>query len=162
MLDKFRGRLLGAMLLVASPFVAADALAERISGEEAVVVMRSMGLSPELEVNPPANPVIGFHIHDLFAELKFYDCDNNRRCSSMQLTTALDLPQGMPRGDANYFNAQFRYGRIALDKDSDPYLKYDFDVLNTNAAAHLRAQLEMFGRLVAGLKEYVGLNQGRQ
>jgi hypothetical protein len=154
-LDRFKVRLLGAVLVV-SPFLAADALAERMSGEEAMVVMRSMGLSPELGTDAVGDPLISFHINGLHSQLNFYDCKSDRRCGAMQLETAVDLTDGITYQSANSFNTRYRYVRMYLDEDMDPYLQYDFEVLHTDAAAHLRSQLEIFGRLLDGFKEHVG------
>lgn len=157
MLGKFRRRLLGAMLLGASPFMAAGAWAEPISGGEAMVVLRSMGLSPELGVDDAGDPQIEFRINGLHSQLRFYDCRAaDGRCGSLQLQTAVDLDDGISFSSANRFNRQYRYVRLYLDEEMDPWLQYDFEVLHSDAVPHLRSQLEMFGKLLDSFKDHLG------
>ena len=156
MLGSSKARLLGAAFLLASPFLAADASAERMSGREAMAVLRSMGFSPELGTDSVGDPLIMFQISGLHSQLKFYDCKKSEgRCGSMQLETAVDLEAGMGLQAANRFNRRYRYVRMYLDEEMDPYVQYDFEVLHTDAAKHLRSQVEMFGQLLESFKDYV-------
>lgn len=156
MLGSSKARLLGAAFLLASPFLAADASAERMSGREAMAVLRSMGFSPELGTDSVGDPLIMFQISGLHSQLKFYDCKKSEgRCGSMQLETAVDLEDGMGLQAANRFNRRYRYVRMYLDEEMDPYVQYDFEVLHTDAAKHLRSQVEMFGQLLESFKDYV-------
>ncbi|KAF1694565.1 YbjN domain-containing protein [Pseudoxanthomonas koreensis] len=147
---------LAAMLALASPLIAADAAAEGrgITGPEAVSVMRSMGLSPQLSTDGAGDPLIRFMTGDLHAFLNFYDCREGR-CGSLQLELALDLENGTSLQTANYVNNRFRYVRMHLDDEGDPFLQYDFEMLHTDHAAHLRSQLETFDRLVESFVEAV-------
>ncbi|KAF1701653.1 YbjN domain-containing protein [Pseudoxanthomonas suwonensis] len=153
--NKTNMRLLGVALALASPLLAAEAAAERISGKEALAVMRSMDLSPELATDGVGDPQINFVIDGLHARLNFYDCKKDGRCGSLQLETALDLDDGTTYFVANRFNKQYRYVRMFLDEEMDPYLQYDFEVLHADAQAHLRSQVEMFRTLLVNFKDAV-------
>src|SRR5690606_16766600 len=90
----------------------------------ALAVMRSMDLSPELSTDGVGDPQINFVIDGLHARLNFYDCKKDGRCGSLQLETALDLDDGTTYFVANRFNKQYRYVRMFLDEEMDPYLQY--------------------------------------
>jgi len=157
MLDKAKTRLLGAVLVLASPLLAAEASAERISGREALAVMRAMDLSPELGTDSHGDPQIEFMIEGLHARLNFYDCKKqDGRCGSLQLETALDLEDGTSLRAANEFNQKYRYVRLYLDHEMDPYLQYDFEVLHTDAKSHLESQIELYGKLLRDFKDAMG------
>ena len=157
MLDKAKTRLLGAALVLASPLLAGEASAERISGKEALAVMRAMDLQPQLGTDALGDPQIQFVIDGLHAQLNFYDCKKqDGRCGSLQLETAVDLENGTTYRVANAFNKQYRYVRMHLDDEMDPYVQYDFEVLHTDARTHLESQIEMFGKLLASFTEAVG------
>src|SRR5690606_9513362 len=154
MLDKAKTRLLGAVLVLASPLLAAEASAERISGREALAVMRAMDLSPELGTDSHGDPQIEFMIEGLHARLNFYDCKKqDGRCGSLQLETALDLEDGTSLRAANEFNQKYRYVRLYLDHEMDPYLQFDFEVLHTDAKSHLESQIELYGKLLRDFKD---------
>lgn len=140
--------LAAALALVATPLAAEVPAAGRgISGDEAVAVLRAMELSPELQVDGVGDPRVQFQIEGLHAFVNFYDCKAGR-CGSLQLEAALDLEHGATLQAANLFNSRYRYVRLHLDDEMDPYLQYDFEVLHTDHAAHLRSQVEIFGQLL--------------
>ncbi len=145
-----------AVALALAPWLAADASAQErgISGEEAMAVMRSMDLSPELQVDGVGDPRIQFRINGLAAFLNFYDC-KNERCGSLQLETALDLEHGTTLQVTNAFNSRYRYVRMHLDDEMDPYLQYDFEMLYADHARHLRSQVEIFGNLLESFTDAV-------
>jgi len=153
-----KARLLAAgMALAASPLLAAGAAAEGrgISSDEAMAVMRSMGLSPDLQVDGVGDPRIQFELNGLTSFVNFYDCKADR-CGSLQLETALDLEHGTTLQAANVFNSRYRYVRLHLDDEMDPFLQYDFEVLHADHASHLRSQVEIFGQLLGGFTDAMG------
>lgn len=153
--NTMKARLLAATIALAvSPLLAADVSAQGrgMTGEEAMAVLRALELSPDLQVDAVGDPRIQFEIGGLAAFLNFYDCKAGR-CGSLQLETALDLEHGTTLQQANAFNSRYRYVRLHLDDEMDPYLQYDFEVLHADHAAHLRSQVEIFGQLLGGFTD---------
>lgn len=146
---------------LAAPMLAlamAPALADTgrgVSGAEAMAVLQQMDLAPEMLTDGAGDPMIRFRINDLNAYLNFYDC-SNARCGSMQLEVGLDMDAGTSLQVANVYNARYRYGRVVLDDEMDPFLQYDFEVLYTDHAAHIRSQVEIFGQLLGDFTRTVG------
>src|SRR5690606_1091921 len=146
--NKTNMRLLGVALALASPLLAAEAAAERISGKEALAVMRSMDLSPELSTDGVGDPQINFVIDGLHARLNFYDCKKDGRCGSLQQVSTIDLADGTTYFVDKRFAKQYRYVRLCVGDEMDPYLQYDFEAMHADAQAHLRSQVEMFRTLL--------------
>lgn len=138
--------LLAALVALAAAPAAAEG-GRGVTGEEALAVLQAMDLAPELRQDRAGDPQIKFVINDLNAFLNFYDCSEGR-CGSLQLEVGLDLEHGTTLQVANVYNTRFRYGRMLLDDEMDPFLQYDFEVLHSDHAAQLRSQVEIFGQLL--------------
>jgi len=146
--------LAAALLALAAPVAMADA-GRGVTGAEAMAVLEDMALQPEMLEDSVGDPMIRFQIEGLTAYLNFYDCRDGR-CGSLQLEVGLDLQAGTSLQVANVYNARYRYGRVLLDDEMDPYLQYDFEVLHTHHEAHIRSQVEMFGQLLGDFTQAVG------
>lgn len=138
--------LLAALVALAAAPAAAEG-GRGVTGEEALAVLQAMDLAPELRQDRAGDPQIKFVINDLNAFLNFYDCSEGR-CGSLQLEVGLDLEHGTTLQVANVYNTRFRYGRMLLDDEMDPFLQYDFEVLHSDHAAQIRSQVEIFGQLL--------------
>lgn len=126
-----------------------------VSGDEAMAVLEAMDLSPELLEDGAGDPKIKFLVDGLNAYMNFYDC-NAGRCGSLQLEIGLDLPNGTSLQVANVFNARYRYGRVLLDDEMDPFYQYDFEVLHARHAEHIKSQVEIFSQLLGDFTQAVG------
>lgn len=146
--------LLAPLLALAAMPALADA-GRGVSGAEAMAVLQDMELAPEMLEDAAGDPMIRFQLNELNAYLNFYDC-NAGRCGSMQLEVGLDLEHGTTLQVANVYNSRYRYGRMALDDEMDPFLHYDFEVLHTDHAAQIRSQVEIFGQLLGDFTRSVG------
>ena len=153
-MKKLTTGLLAPLLALATMPALADT-GRGVTGPEAMAVLQAMDLEPELLTDSVGDPMIRFRTNDLNAYLNFYDCDGGR-CGSMQLEVGLDLENGTSLHVANAFNTRYRYGRMVLDDEMDPYLRYDFEVLHADHAAHIRSQVEFFSRLLGDFTRSVG------
>lgn len=153
-MNRLTAGLLAPILALAALPASADA-GKGVTGPEAMAVLQAMELSPELLTDSAGDPMIRFDINGLTSYLNFYDCASGR-CGSMQLEVGLDLESGTTLQVANVYNARYRYGRMALDDEMDPFLHYDFEVLHANHAEHIKSQVEMFGNLLGSFTEAVG------
>lgn len=146
--------LLAPLLALAAVPALADA-GRGVTGPEAMAVLEAMALEPELLTDSVGDPMIRFRTNDLNAYLNFYDC-NAGRCGSMQLEVGLDLENGTSLHVANVFNTRYRYGRMVLDDEMDPFLHYDFEVLHSDHAAQIRSQVAIFSQLLGDFTRSVG------
>jgi len=154
MMKTMTAGLLAALLALAAAPAAAEG-GRGVTGEEALAVLQAMELSPELREDRAGDPQIKFVINDLNAYLNFYDCSEGR-CGSLQLEVGLDLEHGTTLQVANVYNSRFRYGRVSLDDEMDPFLQYDFEVLHSDHAAQIRSQVGIFGQLLGDFTRAVG------
>lgn len=146
--------LLAPLLALAAAPAHADT-GRGVTGPEAMAVFEAMELEPELTTDGAGDPMIRFRTNDLNAYLYFYDC-KDARCGSLQLGVGLDLENGTSLHVANVFNTRFRYGRMLLDDEMDPFLRYDFEVLHADHEAQLRSQLALFSSLLEDFTQSVG------
>lgn len=153
-MNRLTAGLLAPLLMLAAAPALADG-GHGMTGPEAMTVLENMELSPELGEDGAGDPLIRFSLNGLNAYLNFYDCTQGR-CGSLQLQVALDLDNGTSLQVANVYNSRYRYGRMLLDDDMDPFLQYDFEVLHTRAAEHLQSQVEIFGQLLGDFTSAVG------
>lgn len=138
------GLLAPLLALAATQASAADG----VTGQEALAVLERMGLEGELGEDAVGDPQVRFGLDGLNVWLNFYDCGGSGRCGSLQLEVGLDLEQGTTLHVANAYNARYRYGRMLLDDEMDPFLQYDFEVLHTDPAAHIESQVRIFAQLL--------------
>jgi hypothetical protein len=151
-------RLTAGLLAPLLALAAAPALADTgrgVSGAEAMAVLQAMDLEPEMLEDSVGDPMIRFQTNGLNAYLNFYDCSAGR-CGSLQLEVGLDLENGTSLQVANVYNTRYRYGRMVLDDEMDPFLHYDFEVLHAEHAAQIRSQVEIFGQLLGDFTRSVG------
>ena len=139
------GLLAPLLALAAAPAISAEG--KGVTGAEAMAVLQAMELAPEILEDKVGDPMIRFVINDLTAYMNFYDCSEGR-CGSLQLEAGLDLAHGTSLQVANVYNSRYRYARMLLDDEMDPFLRYDFEVLHGSHAAHIRSQVEIFGQLL--------------
>jgi hypothetical protein len=154
MMRRLTAGLLAPLLVLVASTAIADS-GRGVSGPEAMAVLQAMDLEPELLEDGVGDPMIRFRLNDLNAYLNFYDCSRTR-CGSMQLEVGLDLEHGTSLQVANVYNSRYRYGRMRLDDEMDPFLQYDFEVLHSDHAAHIQSQVEIFGHLLADFTRAVG------
>lgn len=143
-----------APLLALSAATAGAATGKGVTGDEAMAVLQAMDLSPELLEDGVGDPKIKFLVDGLSAYMNFYDCDAGR-CGSLQLEVGLDLPNGTSLQVANVFNSRYRYGRMLLDDEMDPFFQYDFEVLHARHADHIKSQVEIYAQLLGDFTQAV-------
>lgn len=144
-------RMTAALLAPLLALATTQALADEgrgVTGEEALAVLQDMDLAPELGEDGVGDPQIRLELAGLNVWMSFYDCGDDGRCGSLQMQVGLDLDGGTTLQTANVYNSRYRYGRMVLDDEMDPFLQYDFEVLHADHAAHIRSQVQIFGELL--------------
>jgi hypothetical protein len=149
--------LLAALFALASvaPQAAFAQSAGSISGPEAARILRHLDLSPELGRDSAGDPQIGFRLGGLYCRMNFFDCRNGR-CRSLQLETALDLDNGTSLQVANRYNKTYRYGRLFLDEEMDPFFQFDFELPKEGMEEYIMSQVDTFEMLLESLRKEFG------
>jgi hypothetical protein len=131
--------------------------AQGITGPELAKILQDAGYRAKLETGADGDPVVRTGMAGLDVVVLFYDCEA-QRCSSLQLSTGLDLPRGTTLDVINRFNHDYRYVRAFLDEEDDPFLRLDFEVTHTEHAAYVASQVDTFEQLLAEFRKAVGFD----
>lgn len=151
-------RCLGLLLPLALLWPAAGVAAEAksgVSGPEMSRIMQDEGYQAKLTTDGDGDPQIESRMDGMTTYVQFYDCEQGR-CGSLQFSVGLDLENGTTAKVVNAFNKQFRYGRVYLDDEQDPFLKFDFEVVHADQARHVASQIETWELLLSEFARATG------
>ena len=137
---------LAAFVLAPAP-AAADVEARGISQAEVAEILHDLGYRAKPDTDGEGEGMIRTKLGGLNVDIYFYDC-NQGRCGSLSFSVGLDLEDGTTLEVINRYNAGFRYGHAYLDDEMDPFLQYDFEMINTDHAAYLASQVDLFETLL--------------
>jgi len=155
-------RRLGAVWLAACLFASFGASAAegkgRVSGEDVVRILQDEGYRAKLGTDGDGDPKIDTSMSGLDVTVWFYDCEA-KRCGSLQFLVALDLKNGWTLEAANKFSNDYRYARLYLDEEKDPYMAFDFEVLNADPGPHIASQVDIFESLLDALAKDTGFDK---
>jgi len=84
----------------------------------------------------------------------FYGCEKNR-CKSVQFSSGFDMKGGMALSEVNKWHSDFRFGRVYLDNDNDPYLTLDEDVEKGATDAALENSVERWEATLTSFKKFI-------
>jgi hypothetical protein len=130
-----------------------------ITGEEVVAILQDLGYRAKLGKDSVGDPMVTTGMGGLTTMVYFYDCVEGR-CGSLQLSVGLDLKDGTSADVVNAYNKGYRYGRVYLDEENDPYLAFDFEVLHTDHAAHVASQVSIFENVIGNFTRETGYSSG--
>ena len=160
MQSRYRAVAMTAMLAWAATGLAADKDG-RLSGEEVARILQEEGYQAKLDVDREGDPKIQSRMSGLNTYVLFYDCKDGR-CGSLQFSVALDLEAGTTLAVANRFNRDFRYARLYLDQENDPFLQFDFEITHADAQEHIASQIAIWEDLLAEFMDATGYRDERE
>ncbi|MBF6025110.1 YbjN domain-containing protein [Lysobacter niastensis] len=117
--------------------------ARGVTAAEVAKILQDASYSAKIGKAGDGTPRIDSNMGGVDVVMDFYDCEADR-CGSLQLTTGIDLEKGSTYQVINKFNSEYRYGSAYLDAAMDPFIEYDFEVVNTDHAAYIRSQIELW------------------
>jgi len=119
---------LGALTLAAGAAQAKPYPAGGVTAAEMAEVLKAsgVGVTAEIGKDDGGDPMISASSAGINWRMFFYDCTAGR-CKSIQFSAGFDLDKGMTYAKANEWNFSKRFARIALNKDMDPFVRYDID-----------------------------------
>jgi hypothetical protein len=146
-------------ILLALPATGACATTDdRISGPELVQALQDAGYKAKLDTDDAGDPLVHTSMNGLDVTVFTYDCQQHR-CGSLQLSVGIDLTHGTTAAVVNQFNHDYRYARAFLDEENDPFLRYDFEILNTRHEAYIASQLDSWEQVLGAFTDAVGYRQ---
>jgi hypothetical protein len=141
--------------LVATTWAASAAQPARgVTAAEVARILQDAGYSAKIGKAGDGGPRIDSIMADVDVVIDFYDCEADR-CGSLRFTTALDLEHGTTWQAINEFNSEYRYASAYLDEAMDPFIEYDFEVVNTDQKAYIRSQIELWVEVLGDFVEAV-------
>lgn len=139
----------------AAPAAAAEG--RGITGPELARILQDAGYQAKLETDSGGDPMIRTGMDGLNVTVFFYDCKDGR-CGSLQFNVGLDLEKGTTLEVVNTFNRGYRYASASLDEENDPFLRFDFEVLHTDHAAHVASQVDIWRDVMAAFTRETGFD----
>ncbi len=119
------------LAVVMTAFLLSNAAkAENISAENPFAVMKEIrlaGHTAEMSKDDGGDPMIQAKTGEFQWTVLFYNCQNAKRCKSIQFYTWFTKPKPSLK-KINEWNASNRFGRAYLDKAGDPILEMDLDL----------------------------------
>lgn len=126
-----------------------------ITGPELAAILQAEGYKAKLDKDDGGDPLVRTAMGGVNVNVLFYDCTQGR-CGSLQFRVGIDLDKGATAADVGRFNADYRYANAYLDEESDPFLKFDFEVLHTDHAAHVASQLGIWEDVLDAFLDEMG------
>ena len=160
-MGKTRGVMMAALLAVAGGMAAPvqAAAAQGITGPELVAILQDAGYRARLETDGEGEPLVRTTMGGVNMVVLFYDC-TGQRCNSLQFSAGFDLENGTTDAVINRFNRDYRYVRAFLDDEQDPFLRLDFEVVNTAHAAYIGSQIDTYEQLLPEFQRAIGFGAG--
>jgi len=118
------GALLAVMMLAAP--AAAEDLVDGKDPEVILNIASGYG-SASLSKDDYGDPLIEGRINGLLYYVFFYDCKENKDCTSIQFSATFDNPEITVDG-INRWNKEKRFSSAYLDPDGDAVLQYDLNL----------------------------------
>lgn len=150
--------LAASLALVAPSAPAAEG--RGITGPELVEILQEEGYRAKLDADGEGDPLVSSRMGGLEIFIYFYDCNPAKRCGSLQFSVGLDLEDGTTLEVVNDFNTAFRYIRVFLDDEMDPFMQYDVEVLHTDHVPFITSQVALWEDLLDAFTKATGFDEG--
>ncbi len=118
---------LAAVLTAAATTASADQITAT-NPWNVMSAMQSFGLVATLTTDSAGDPKIESRVSRSQFNVYFYGCDDGKDCTSVQFSAGYNLDDGLSYARANAWNVDKRFTRVALDEESDPFLRMDVNL----------------------------------
>lgn len=120
-----------------------------------VNVLQDFGYKAELEYLDDGEPVIRSATSGTDFSVYFYDCDRGTNCKSIQFFVAYDMPSGMTTEQVNNWNKNWRFGKVYLDEENDPFMEMDVNLAFGVTSKNLEDTVDWWEVVVKDFEEYI-------
>lgn len=118
-------------LFAASSNAQTDLVPGNVDASDASVlvdVLQGLGYRAMLSTDAGGDPLILSSANGDEFRIYFYGCSNGRSCRNIQFSKGYDMDEGMSLEQANAWNREYRFGKVWLDGDSDPFIEMDVNL----------------------------------
>lgn len=91
-------------------------------------VLQELGYRAMLSTDAGGDPLILSSADGDEFRIYFYGCSDGQRCKNIQFSRGYDMDEGMSLEQANAWNREYRFGKVWLDGDSDPFIEMDVNL----------------------------------
>ena len=145
---------LAAALPVSAPALARDLPDGGVTVGEFADALQSKGFKAEIGKDAQGDPKITSAADGSSFTVFFYGCEKNR-CKSVQFSSGFDMKSGMALSEVNKWHSDYRFGRVYLDDDNDPYLTMDEDLEHGATDTALENNIERWEATLVGFKKFI-------
>lgn len=144
------------VLALAAPVSMAAGRDGLVTGPDVVAMLDDLGYSATLTRDGAGDPLVRMQTQNLVAYIHFYDC-NEGACEAIQFRLGVDLPLGTTMDVVNDFNSSYRYARVYLDDEDDPFLVMDVEMAHADHRRQFETHLGVWEGLLARFTEAVSM-----
>lgn len=147
--------MLAAMLLAVTATGDDDALIDAGQPEVVVTAVQKAGYRAELKINDRGQAYISSAANGSPFTIDFYDCENNKNCTSLQFYSWYKKDPIFTPAFTNEWNVSNRFLKIAVDKDGDLNLYFDITTAGKITYKNFADTLDWYTSLDAGFADFL-------
>jgi hypothetical protein len=125
-----------------------------LTAEEVAAVLRDAGYRAEIGVDKVGDPQVKSAAEGVEYNVNFYGCQNGR-CKSIQFSVGFDMKQGTTMERMNDWSRRFRFGKVYIDDENDPYLQMDLDVEDGVTTEFLKSNVLRWNAVLGDFKKHI-------
>src|SRR5690606_11183174 len=91
-------------------------------------VLQELGYRAMLGTDGGGDPLITSSADGSEFRIYFYGCSNGQMCKSIQFSRGYDMDAGMSLEQVNVWSREYRFGKVYLDDDLDPFIEMDVNL----------------------------------
>lgn len=99
-------------------------LAANVDASDAAVLadlLQELGYRAMLSTDGSGDPLILSSADGSDFRIYFYGCSNGQACKTIQFSRGYDMDQGMSLEQVNTWNREYRFGKVYLDDEAEPF-----------------------------------------
>ena len=113
---------------ISSPVAALAANLDAGNATELVDLLQDLGYRAMLTTDSSGDPLILSSADGSDFSIFFYGCTNGQSCKAIQFSKGYDMDQGMSLEQVNTWNRDYRFGKVYLDDEADPFIEMDVNL----------------------------------
>jgi hypothetical protein len=142
--------------------VSAQTIVSAEDPQRLVSIIQDLGFQAKLEKDNVGDPVIRSSSSGVEFSVYFYDCKNNKRCTSLHFTAGYDLDEGISLEAVQEWNADKRFASAYVDDENDPFLQMDVNTEGGITQENFEKTFELWQALKGEFEVFIGFNDEPQ
>lgn len=91
-------------------------------------VLQDLGYRAMLSTDSSGDPLIRSSADGSEFSIFFYGCSSGQACKAIQFSKGYDMATGMSLEQVNEWNREYRFGKVYLDDEADPFIEMDVNL----------------------------------